>query len=312
MLKLENINKRYGKQEILDNFCLELEEGDFFGFIGGNGVGKTTLLKIAACLLKPDSGEVYVDGINGMRHPYQARNHIGYVPDHFGLYDSLTVEEYMEFYAETYGLDGMKAKYLCMDILTGMHLEEYTNVFVDTLSRGMKQRLCMARALIHNPNILILDEPFSGIDNELRREMNELCRDMARNGKIVMFSSHQLSDIEQICNKVGVLKNGHLEICMNVDEITSHEQISQEIEIHVSDRLEDCKNLLRGETAVLSVSSDRERNTITVRGHFTEEEMTGILKKLISKDIPVVSYHRKDAPVEQLFEMVSSQKRRIM
>lgn len=306
MLRLENISKRFGKEEVISDFCLTLEEGTFFGFMGENGAGKTTLLKIAACLLQPDSGHVFIDGLDALKYPYSARNHIGYVPDNFGLYDSLTVREYMEFYASTYGLEGLKARYVYMDILDTLKLTDRLDMFVDTLSKGMKQRLCMARAMIHNPDILILDEPFTGIDNELRRDMNELCRDMVKSGKIVMFSSHQLADMSEICNRVGVLKNGRLQVCGSVEDINEKIHITQAIAITVLSGRERLLALLKANPLVKSIAVNGD--TLQIRGEFSAEQEAELLKELVAQDIQVTAFSRQTNHLEQIFEAVMTKK----
>lgn len=305
MLVLEHISKRYGEMNVLDDFSLTLEEGTFFGFMGENGAGKTTLLKIAACLLQPDSGSVEIDGIDALKHPYDARNHIGYVPDNFGLYDNLTVREYMEFYAATYGLSGYKARSIYMDILKSLNLDDRLDHFVDTLSRGMKQRLCMARAMIHNPNILILDEPFTGIDSELHGDMNELCRDMVRNGKIVMFSSHQFNDMEPICNRIGVLKNGRLRVYGTIDEVNEQIRISQAIAITVLHDRDSLINLLREEPSVKALSINGD--TVQIRGQFNGEQEAQLLQKIIGAGIPITDFSHRSSDLEQIFHAVMTE-----
>ena len=316
LLELQNIKKSFGNTEVLKDFSLTLNEGDFFGFMGENGAGKTTLLKIAACLLQPDSGRIVLDGIEALENPWEARNHIGYVPDNFGLYEAMTVREYMEFYSSTYSLEGLKARNIYMDILKRMKLDKRLNDYVDTLSKGMKQRLCMGRAMIHNPDILILDEPFTGIDGAIREDMIELCREMSRNGKIVLFSSHQFADMGRICNKIGVLKDGKLQVCGTVDQINAQIQLTRAIVIRLLDDnqksadSEKMWKLLRNNPKVHSIS--QQGGLFQVRAQLDETGEADLLTAIMAQKIRVLSFARKDNDLEEIFEQVMSKKERKM
>lgn len=162
MLKIDNLKKKYGQSIALDGLSMNVEDGNLYGFVGPNGAGKTTTIKIITGLLLPDSGLVTIDDIDVTREPGRIREKIGYVPDFFGIYDNLKVSEYMEFFASCYGLYGLNARRRCMMLLEQVRLSEKTDFYVEGLSRGMKQRLSLARALIHNPSLLIMDEPTAG------------------------------------------------------------------------------------------------------------------------------------------------------
>ena len=171
MLVIKNLEKSYGNFKALNGLNLEIEKGEIFGFIGPNGAGKSTTMKIVSGLLSPDSGEVYVDGIDAIKNNKELKDKIGYMPDFFGVYDNLRAIEYLEFYASIYGIVGEEARKLSMDLLELVNLQDKWDANVDGLSRGMKQRLCLARCLVHNPELLILDEPASGMDPRARFEM---------------------------------------------------------------------------------------------------------------------------------------------
>ena len=188
MLEIRGLRKKYGNFQALDGLDLEIPKGELFGFVGPNGAGKTTTLKIVAGLLAPDEGEVRIDGVDAVRNNKALREKIGYVPDFFGVYDNLKVSEYMEFFASCYGIEGLMARKRCGLLLEQVKLEDKAEFFVDGLSRGMKQRLCLARALIHEPDLLILDEPASGLDPRTRVEYTTMLKELREQGKTLMVS----------------------------------------------------------------------------------------------------------------------------
>ena len=204
MLTIKNLRKRYGNFQALDGLNLEVADGELFGFVGPNGAGKTTTLKILAGLLVPDEGEVEIGGLDVYSDGKELRRRIGYVPDFFGVYDNLKVSEYMEFFASCYGITGLQARTRCHTLLEQVRLEDKEDFFVDGLSRGMKQRLCLARALIHDPDLLILDEPASGLDPRTRVEYTAILKELRDQGKTLLVSSHILSELSELCTSIGV------------------------------------------------------------------------------------------------------------
>lgn len=194
MLKIQNLRKTFGNYHALDGLDMEIEAGALYGFVGPNGAGKTTTIKIVSGLLLPDKGTVEIDGIDALAYPRQMREKIGYVPDYFGVYDNLKVWEYMEFFASCYGLEGLTARKRSLTLLDQVGLGDKEDFYVDGLSRGMKQRLCLARALLHNPALLVLDEPAAGLDPRTRLEFRETIRELNQQGTTILLSSHLLSD----------------------------------------------------------------------------------------------------------------------
>ena len=190
MLKIHGLKKKFGNFEALRGLDMEVEEGALYGFVGPNGAGKTTAIKIMAGLLKPDEGSVEICGKDALRFREEAKDQFGYVPDEFGMYDNLKVREYMEFFASCYGLSGLMGRKRCEELLDQVKLSDRADFFVDSLSRGMKQRLCLARALIHDPGLLILDEPTSGMDPRTRMEFKEMLKELCAEGKTILVSSH--------------------------------------------------------------------------------------------------------------------------
>lgn len=210
MILTVGLEKHYGRVKALQGLEMHVPERAVYGLIGPNGSGKTTTLRILAGLLLPTAGEARVAGYDVLRQPYEVRGVIGYMPDFFGVYDDLRAGEYLEFYAAAYGIRGRAAKKLCDDLLELVDLADKRDAFVDTLSRGMQQRLCLARTLIHDPPVLLLDEPASGLDPLARVEIRELLKELCRLGKTIVISSHILSELADLCTHIGMVAEGRL------------------------------------------------------------------------------------------------------
>ncbi|MCD6303590.1 MAG: ABC transporter ATP-binding protein, partial [Planctomycetes bacterium] len=213
------LTRYYGPLAALVDLDLEIEAGEIFGFIGPNGAGKTTTMRILSTLLEPTSGQAFIDGLDVMRSGRDVRRRLGYMPDFMGLYDDLKVFEYLEFFAAAFGLDRSKRKKVIADVLELTDLAGRQASGVDALSRGMQQRLQLARVLIHDPKVLILDEPASGLDPRARIEIRELLVELRRMGKTIMISSHILSELEEMCDRVGIIEHGRLVFSGTLDDI---------------------------------------------------------------------------------------------
>ena len=211
MLKIHGLKKKFGNFEALRGLDMEVEEGALYGFVGPNGAGKTTAIKIMAGLLKPDEGSVEICGKDALRFREEAKDQFGYVPDEFGMYDNLKVREYMEFFASCYGLSGLMGRKRCEELLDQVKLSDRADFFVDSLSRGMKQRLCLARALIHDPGLLILDEPITGLDPSTTQDFYRVIRHLNREEQVaVLMVSHDIQNIVAQANKILHLKQSVL------------------------------------------------------------------------------------------------------
>src|SRR3954453_679627 len=215
----EHLTKIYGPLVALDNLCLELQPGDVFGFIGPNGAGKSTTMKILAGLLEPTSGKAMVLGRDVRGNGDFVRRNIGYMPDSFGVYEDLKVSEYLEFFASAYGISRHQRRKVVGDVLELTDLNYKKDALVDSLSRGMQQRLGLARVLVHDPPILLLDEPASGLDPRARIEIRELLKELQRLGKTIMVSSHILSELGEFCNKLGIIERGKMIVAGTVEEL---------------------------------------------------------------------------------------------
>lgn len=200
MIEIKGLTKKYGSFYALKNLNLNIEEGTVFGFVGANGAGKSTTFSILATLLQPTAGEAWINGVSISQNPEEVRRQIGYMPDFFGVYDHLKAEEYLDFYGASYGLDPKQRMELIPKLLELVNLSNKRYEYVDLLSRGMKQRLCLARALIHDPSVLILDEPASGLDPRARVEMREILKELKAMGKTILISSHILPELAEMCD----------------------------------------------------------------------------------------------------------------
>ncbi|MEM7228451.1 MAG: ABC transporter ATP-binding protein [Planctomycetota bacterium] len=244
MIETINLTKKYGELVALNNLNLTIDEGDCFGFIGPNGAGKTTTIKILATLLKPTWGEARIDGkVVGYQNPL-IRPVIGYVPDFMGAYDDMVVSEYLEFFASCYNLHGKQRDQVVRDVLDLTDLTYKSNAEVNGLSRGMSQRLSIARVLLHDPKVLLLDEPASGLDPRARIEIRELLKELRRMGKTIIISSHILHELAELCNTVGIIEQGDLIFSGSVSEIMSRASMGLVVHITVADRHEPAAQLL--------------------------------------------------------------------
>jgi len=233
MIKTKNLSKNYGQLAALSDLNLEIPSGEIFGFIGPNGAGKTTTMRILATLLEPTYGQAFINDLDVTRHGKKVRRQVGYMPDFMGVYDDLKVFEYLEFFAAAFNIQRSKRKTIVQDILELTDLQTKANFAVDSLSRGMQQRLGLARVLIHDPGILILDEPASGLDPRARIEIRELLRELKRMGKTVMISSHILSELEEICDRVGIIEQGKLVFNGSLEEIRQRMGLHSKVRVRV-------------------------------------------------------------------------------
>lgn len=299
MLEIQNLCKYYGKFLAVDHLNLSIGKGEIFGFVGPNGAGKTTTMKITAGLLKASSGQVLVDEVDALKDAKALKRKIGYMPDFFGVYDNLKAIEYMEFYASMYGITGELAKKTCLDLMALVNLSDKVNSYVDGLSRGMKQRLCLARSMVHNPELLILDEPASGLDPRARFEMKEILKNLGSMGKTIMISSHILPELAQICDTIGVMEHGKMIIHGGVEEILMQAKGNNPINIQVVGSQENAIRVLKENPFVGKVSIREDNLSISFSG--SEEEETELLKQLILADVRIKSFVRESGDLETLF-----------
>ncbi|MFN0132534.1 MAG: ABC transporter ATP-binding protein [Phycisphaerales bacterium] len=240
-----NLTRKYGDLTALDNLNLTIEEGSCYGFIGPNGAGKTTTIKILATLLKPSSGQATVCGYSvGAFQNRMIRPLIGYVPDFMGAYEDMVVTEYLEFFAAAYNINGPQRKKVVADVLELTDLSYKATAEVNSLSRGMQQRLSVARVLLHDPKVLLMDEPASGLDPRARIEIRELLKELRRMGKTILISSHILPELAELCNVVGIIERGKLLFSGSVREALQRARMGHVIHVGVADRVQKAAELL--------------------------------------------------------------------
>jgi ABC-2 type transport system ATP-binding protein len=298
MVHVDNLTKRYKGTLAVDRLTMEIPAGEIYGFVGANGAGKTTTMRIIAGLLAPTSGKVYIDGIDVSKDPLQVKKHIGYMPDFFGVYDDLKVTEYMDFYAGLQGIPKNKSEGLIDSLLELVRLT-HKKAYVDTLSRGMKQRLCLARSLIHDPKFLILDEPASGLDPRARVEMKEILKELRTMGKTVLISSHILPELSELCTSIGIIDSGKLIASGSVSEIVEKLSSTGKVKIKVAAQEEEAVRVLMEVPGIGSISSVSDLIEVNVSGG--NEALVKILKILVEKGIPVISFQPVEGSLESVF-----------
>jgi ABC-2 type transport system ATP-binding protein len=265
VIKIQDLTKVYGELRAINQLSLELNEGDLFGFIGPNGSGKTTTMRILATLLQPTWGEAYVCGHSIYTHAKEIRRLIGFMPDFFGVYDDMKVIEYLEFFAAAYRIKGPARRKVCEEMLALVDLGYKRDAFVTSLSRGMTQRLGLARVLLHDPQVLLLDEPASGLDPRARIEIRGVLKELGKMGKTIMVSSHILPELADICNKVGIIERGELLVCAEVADVMGRVREQPVLEIGVVGDRDAAARLLERHDLVdkVEVCDDRLMVTLT-------------------------------------------------
>ncbi len=252
VIKTTNLTKKYGDMYAIRGINLELEQGDLFGFIGPNGAGKTTTMRIIATLLTPTHGEAYVCEHSIYTEPKEIRRLVGYMPDFFGVYDDMTVIEYLEFFAAAYRIQGPARRQRCDEMLDVVDLDFKRDAYANTLSRGQTQRLGLARVLLHDPQVLLLDEPLSGLDPRARIEMRNLLRKLGEMGKTIIVSSHILPELADICNKVGIINRGEMGFNSSITDLikTVRPRTILEIEVAPAERTSEAARFLESHSLV--------------------------------------------------------------
>ncbi len=265
VVDIQNLSVSYGHQTAVRNLSLTIPAGEVFGFIGPNGAGKTTTIKVLATLLKPTSGSVRVLGTNVMYSPQQVRRNIGYVPDSFGVYEDLTVAEYLSFFAAAYRIEWDNRAATVKDVLALTDLGNKVDAQVDSLSRGMKQRLGIARVLLHDPQLLLLDEPASGLDPRARIELRELLKELQRMGKTILVSSHILHELSQFCTRIGIIEAGQLVAEGSLMDIYRKLDLKRTVHVQISNLTPQMVEGIRRILGITSAEELADRVAIQVR-----------------------------------------------
>src|SRR5215475_7167986 len=253
IIETRDLVKRYGKLTAVNHLSLQVPRGAIYGFVGPNGAGKTSTMRILTTLMLPSSGQAFVAGHEVTKDPRAVRRAIGYMPDFFGVYDDMKVWEYLDFFAACYDIPESERPGLINDLLELVDLTHRRDDMVDKLSRGMKQRLCLARTLAHDPQVLILDEPASGLDPRARVEIRELLVELSKMGKTIFFSSHILADVAEICTHIGIVEAGQIVMQGRMDEIQRQLVTNREIVVTLLDRVEEAKAALGAVSGIVAV-----------------------------------------------------------
>jgi ABC-2 type transport system ATP-binding protein len=303
MIQLENVTKYYKTFPAVNHISFEIGKGEVFGFIGPNGAGKTTTIKMLATLMLPSEGKLTVGGYDVVTQPYDVRRIIGYMPDSFGVYEDLLAWEYLDYFAALYHLNPAQRKRAIDDVLELTDLGVKRNAQVMSLSRGMKQRLCLAKTLLHDPAVLLLDEPASGLDPHARIEIRELIRELCRMGKTVLVSSHILTELADFCTSIGIIEAGQVLAAGRIEDITAKLAGNVMIEITV-------KGDPAGALDVLAERPEIKRTTCdgrTIHAEYTgqPDEVDELLEYLMTRGVRVLGFRRTEADLEDIFLKVT-------
>jgi ABC-2 type transport system ATP-binding protein len=302
LILVENVTKCYGELKAVDCLNLEIHEGEIYGFIGPNGAGKTTTLRMLATLLRPTSGQIRIAGLNPETEPAEVRKLIGYMPDHFGVYPDLVVWEYLDFFGAAYRIRPDKRPSLIDDVLQLTDLTGKKYELVESLSRGMKQRLCLAKTLLHDPALLLLDEPASGLDPRARIEIRELLKELKKMNKTILISSHILSELSDFCTSIGIIEQGKLVISGNLDEIESRINLSKSYRVASLDSLDALETYLK-KIGIEEVHRNDE--SIQFSCNKTDEEIAALLQELIRENFRITAFQPVQANLEDLFMKIT-------
>jgi ABC-2 type transport system ATP-binding protein len=304
ILETINLTRKYGDLVALDNLNLSIEAGSCYGFIGPNGAGKTTTIRILATLLKPTWGEARIDGLTVGYQNALIRPIIGYVPDFIGTYDDMLVSEYLEFFAACYGIHGSKRRTVVGDALDLTDLTHKSSTQVASLSRGMSQRLSIARVLLHDPQVLLMDEPAGGLDPRARVEVRELLKELSRIGKTILISSHILSELAELCDSVGILEHGKLKFSGTMQEALQLAESGLEYEVIVEQRSKEASTLLTTLAGIAKVKLTRDGEYEVIRLTLDPNhpiEPSEIPARLVTAGFRLREFHRSRVDLEMAF-----------
>ncbi len=299
MIETKNLTKNYGSLTAVDDLNLTIKDGDIFGFIGPNGAGKTTTMRVLVTLLEPTRGTAFINGLNVTKDGKKVRRLVGYMPDFMGVYDDLKVFEYLEFFAAAFGIERKKRKSIVEGVLELTDLEPKKSATVDSLSRGMQQRLGLARVLIHDPKVLILDEPASGLDPRARIEIRELLRELKRMGKTIMISSHILSELEEICDHVGIIEHGKLVFSGTMEEIRPRLGIQSKVRVRVAKHQDKAIELLSALPQVRQVQALGDEIAITF--HDGQDSDGIVARTLVKANFDIISIQPERLKLDDAF-----------
>ena len=303
MIELINFGKTYGEYVAVDSLNLKIEAGELFGFIGPNGAGKSTTIRFLATLLNATQGEGIVNGHSVTRDPLGVRRSVGYMPDNFGVYDGMKVWEFLDFFAVAYQIPRSRRRQVIGDVLELLDLTHKRDDFVNGLSRGMKQRLCLAKTLVHDPPVLILDEPSSGLDPRARLEVKALLRELRRMGKTILISSHILTELADCCTSIGIIERGQLLMYGPIDDVYRRIRRNRVLEIRFLERMDAGLSIIRSRAETLDVQIEATRMRVEMAAD--DAMLAALLEELMAAGVRMHSFAEKDPTLEDVFMLVT-------
>ena len=310
IIETRDLVKKFGKFTAVDGLSLEVPAGSIYGFVGPNGAGKTTTMRVLTTLTRPTSGQAWVGGHSVTEEPRAVRRSIGYMPDEFGVYDDMRVWEYLDFFAACYDIPETERRRLIHDLLELVDLSHRRDDMVDKLSRGMKQRLSLARTLAHDPSVLILDEPASGLDPRARVEIRELLVELARMGKTIFFSTHILADVSEICSHIGIIEAGQMIAQGSMEQMRAQLQPHREIIVTLRDpaALETIKAVaapVPGVVAVTDLEPKSGRSRVRIDFTGDDDAVAALNATLINANIAILGFTEETKDLEAMFMRVT-------
>ncbi len=303
MIELIDFGKDYGDFTAVERLNLKINAGEMFGFIGPNGAGKSTSIRFLATLLKASRGEGIVNGFSVTQQPMQVRQSVGYMPDNFGVYDGMKVWEFLDFFAVAYRIPKAQRKKIIKDVLELLDLGYKRDDFVNGLSRGMKQRLCLAKTLVHDPPVLILDEPTSGLDPRARIDVKALLKELRRMGKTILISSHILTELADCCTSIGIIERGQLLLHGPMMEVYRRIRRNRIVEIKFTSEQEAGISIVRSSPHMRDIQI--ENNTCVVELETDDAGVQALLEQLTNRRIGIRSFADKDPSLEDVFMLVT-------
>ncbi len=303
MIELNNFGKDYGDFTAVDGLSLTIEAGDVFGFIGPNGAGKSTTIRFLATLLKASRGEAFVNGHSVNEDPMGVRQSVGYMPDNFGVYDGMKVWEFLDFFAVAYRIKRASRKKVISDVLELLDLANKRDDFVNGLSRGMKQRLCLAKTLVHDPPVLILDEPASGLDPRARVEVKALLKELRRMGKTILISSHILTELADCCTTIGIIERGELLMHGSIEDVYRRIRRNRLIEVRFTENVEAGLSIIRSYPHLRDLQADDQLAVLELETD--DAGVAELLRQLVTGNVGIRSYSEKEPTLEDVFMLVT-------
>jgi ABC-2 type transport system ATP-binding protein len=298
-IELRRLHRVFEQTHAVNDVSFEVYAGEVFGYIGPNGAGKTTSMRILATLDEPSGGDALVDGFSVVDDPDRVRRRLGFMPDYFGTYQNVNVREYLDFFARAYGLAGRERLAAIDEVMEFTQLDTLAEKPIDGLSKGMKQRLCLGRTMIHNPSVLVLDEPAAGLDPRARIELRDMISQLAAAGKAILISSHILTELAEICDRVGILEQGRLLAVGSVAEISAHAQVQSTVRVRVIDGAERLRAWLAERDDIAELRMDDDLAIFSFSGDRAAE--AALLRAMVEAGFSVVEFGAKHKSLEDVF-----------